>query len=417
MRGLSHSEIKAEEARNQRRYSLNSWFGTFFFASTIFAVIVLIVLLLSIINNAFGPVAVENKIDPAALSQDERSYKDFEPAELISVLEENLSRGLIRRYDREEPLAERSRADLIKLVEERVIDPTIVQSWSLSDGILRGEEIALHFEENPGHVRSFRAWLNPAFLIKPQSATPEDSGIRTAILGSMWIILVTFAFSFPIGIGAAVYLEEYAKDTRLNSFIQTNIYNLAGVPSIIYGLLGLAIFVRILEPLTSGSIFGFGDETHANGRTVFSAGLTLGLLILPIIIINTQEALRAISNGIRHSSYGLGATRWQTVRHHLLPNAMERILTGTIIALSRAIGETAPLVVVGASTFVSLDPNGIFSKFTALPIQIYQWSARPQGEFRNIAAAAILVLLILLLGMNSMAIYFRNKLSKQSRLG
>jgi phosphate transport system permease protein len=410
-------ELMFEQQKNlKQRYRMNSWFGFLFFAATAFSVIILITLLLSIINNAFGPVAVENVVNPTELNRNGKEYRELENDELIQILEEYLSKGLIRRYNREEPLENRKQSELVMLVEERIIDPSIVESWSLAEAIGSPGVIAAHFIENPGHVRSFRAWLHPKFLFQSQSSTPEDSGIRTAILGSMWTILVTFLFAFPIGIGAAIYLEEYARDNRLNHFIQTNIYNLAGVPSIIYGLLGLAIFVRVAEPLTSGAIFGAADPTTANGRTVFSAGLTLGLLILPIIIINTQEALRAIPNSLRLSSFGLGATRWQTVRHHLLPVAMERILTGTIIAISRAIGETAPLVVIGASTFVSLDPNSIFSKFTTLPIQIYQWSARPQGEFRNIAAAAILVLLILLLGMNSMAIYFRNRLSRQARV-
>jgi len=416
MSGTSGSHFPADTKAFDGRTRRNSVFALVFFAGTTFSVAVLIILLASIINNAFGPVAVENTVDPAELSIGGREYTELDSSELIGILENRLSRGLIRRYNREEALDERSSADLVRLVEERIIEPSVQQSWSLLEGLFEQEKIRSHFLENPNHTRSFRAWLNPSFIVSSQSSTPEDSGIRTALLGSIWIILVTFAFSFPIGIGAAVYLEEYAKDTRLNRFIQTNIYNLAGVPSIIYGLLGLAIFVRILEPLSSGEIFGSADPSTANGRTVFSAGMTLGLLILPIIIINTQEALRALPATLRHSSFGLGATRWQTVWHHLLPGAMERILTGTIIALSRAIGETAPLVVVGASTFVSLDPEGIFSKFTTLPIQIYQWSARPQGEFRNIAAAAILVLLILLLSMNATAIYFRNRLSRTSRV-
>jgi phosphate transport system permease protein len=416
MSGTSESHFPTDTKAFDRRTRRNSVFALVFFAGTTFSVAVLIILLFSIINNAFGPMAVENTVDPAALRIGGREYTELDSKELIGILEEHLSRGLIRRYNRETPLNERSTANLVQLVEERIIKPAVKQSWSLAEGLFEGGKIRSHFEDNPTHIRSFRAWLNPSFIVSSQSSTPEDSGIRTALLGSVWIILVTFVFSFPIGIGTAVYLEEYAKDSRLNRFIQTNIYNLAGVPSIIYGLLGLAIFVRILQPLSSGEIFGSADPSTANGRTVFSAGMTLGLLILPIIIINTQEALRALPASLRHSSFGLGATRWQTVWHHLLPGSMERILTGTIIALSRAIGETAPLVVVGASTFVSLDPEGIFSKFTTLPIQIYQWSARPQGEFRNIAAAAILVLLILLLSMNATAIYFRNRLSRTSRI-
>jgi len=179
-------------------------------------------------------------------------------------------------------------------------------------------------------------------------------------------------------------------------------------------MLGLAIFVRALEPFTSGALLGYvEDPTQANGRTILSAGLTLGLLVLPLIIINAQEAIRAVPNSLRRASYGLGATRWQTVWSHVLPNAIPGILTGTILAISRAIGETAPLVVVGASTYITFDPDSPFSKFTALPIQIYQWTARPQAEFRNLAAAAILVLLALLLTMNVSAILLRNRYRRQ----
>jgi phosphate transport system permease protein len=228
------------------------------------------------------------------------------------------------------------------------------------------------------------------------------------------VVAITILFSFPIGVGAAIYLEEYAANNRVNRIIQTNINNLAGVPSIIYGMLGLAIFVRALEPFTSGSLFGIGDATTANGRTILSAGLTLGLLILPVIIIAAQEAIRAVPNSLRQAGMALGATQWQTIWAHVLPSALPGILTGTILAVSRAIGETAPLVVVGASTLLFVDPDGPFSKFTTLPIQIYQWTARPQAEFRNIAAAAILVLLVLLISLNASAILLRNRYARRA---
>ena len=185
------------------------------------------------------------------------------------------------------------------------------------------------------------------------------------------------------------------------------------MPSIIYGMLGLAIFVRAMEPLTSGTLLGTADPTTANGRTILSAGLTLALLILPVIIINAQEAIRAVPRSLRQASYGVGATKWQTIWYHVLPNALPGILTGTILAISRAIGETAPLVVIGASTFITLDPTGPFSKFTTLPIQIYQWTARPQDQFRNLAAAAIVVLLVLLLTLNATAVLLRNRYSRR----
>jgi phosphate transport system permease protein len=222
-------------------------------------------------------------------------------------------------------------------------------------------------------------------------------------------------FAAPLGIGTAVYLEEYSNRNWFSSLVDTNINNLAGVPSIIYGMLGLAVFVRLLGRLTSGLALGVADagggDATANGRTVLSAGLTLGLLVLPVIIINAQEAVRAVPASLRQASLGLGATRWQTVWHHVLPAALPGILTGTILAISRAMGETAPLVVVGASTFITVDPTGPFSKFTTLPIQIYQWTSRPQDVFRNLAAAAILVLLAMLLSLNAVAILLRNRYS------
>ena len=212
--------------------------------------------------------------------------------------------------------------------------------------------------------------------------------------------------------GASIYLQEYAADNRLNRIIQTNISNLAGVPSIIYGLLGLAIFVRAMVNVTSGAFLGLAQGDAANGRTLLSAGLTLGLLILPMIIINAQEALKAVPFSLRQASMGLGATQWQTIWHHVLPAAMPGILTGTILSISRAMGETAPLMVVGASTYITADPSGPFSKFTTLPIQIYQWTSRPQDEFHSLAAAAIIVLLFVLLSLNAAAILLRNRFSR-----
>jgi phosphate transport system permease protein len=256
----------------------------------------------------------------------------------------------------------------------------------------------------------FKSWLRPAFVTSQQSPDPLVSGVRSAILGSLWTILVTILVALPLGVAAAVYLEEYApRDRRLTRIIQTNINNLAGVPSIIYGMLGLTIFVRLLEPLTSGAWLMSTSSGTANGRTILSAGLTLALLVLPLQIINSQESIRAVPGTLRQASFGLGATRWQTIWSHVLPSALPGILTGTILSVSRAIGETAPLVVVGASTAIFQDPGGPFSKFTVLPIQIYQWTARPQAEFRSVAAAAILVLLVMLLSLNAVAVFLRHR--------
>jgi phosphate transport system permease protein len=338
---------------------------------------------------------------------------------LITILEENISSGLLRRFESEKRLAERSQAELYQLVVERVVQPTVRRSWNLVDSLTNQAEIEAEVEKIPNGNLEFRAWLSGSFVSDPQSSTAQDAGVRTALLGSLWIIMITIAFAFPIGLGAAIYLEEYAAHVgnphlrRFNEIIQTNINNLAGVPSIIYGMLGLAIFVRSLETITSGALFGLSDPATANGRTILSAGLTMGLLILPLLIINSQEAIRAVPNSLRQAGMGLGATKWQTIWAHVLPNALPGILTGTILSISRAIGETAPLIVIGASTFIVTDPTGPFSKFTALPIQIYQWTARPQDEFRNIAAAASIVLLVLLLLLNAAAILLRNHFSKR----
>lgn len=395
-----------------QRHRRGAIWETIFRASTWVGIIALFVLLLTIFNSTFGFAAVKNSTDPTSLAINDIPIEQLHRVDLIYILKENLSEGLIRRLESEMTWEERSRKEIYSLVITRVVDPIVVETWSLFDSLLHRKRIAEEVRnEYPQATLEFRSWLNADFLITPQSPDPENAGVRTAVLGSLWTIMITILFAFPLGVGAAIYLEEYAKDTPINRLIQTNINNLAGVPSIIYGMLGLAIFVRALERFTSGAIFRMVDPTTANGRTIISAGMTLGLLILPLIIINAQEAIKAVPNSLRQASYGMGATRWQTVWHHVLPNALPGVLTGAILAISRAIGETAPLVVVGASTFITFDPKTPFSKFTTLPIQIWQWSARPQDEFRNIAAAAILVLLGLLLSLNALAIYLRNRYS------
>ena len=237
------------------------------------------------------------------------------------------------------------------------------------------------------------AWLTGEFLTSFPSRIPARAGIKPAILGSLWIMALVAAISFPFGVGAAIYLEEYAPRNRLTRVIQTNIANLAGVPSIVYGILGLAIFVRF---------FGFG-------RSILAGSATLALLVLPVVIIAAQEAIRAVPSSLREAAYGVGATRWQVVRHHVLPVAMPGILTGMILSLSRAIGETAPVIMIGALAFVAFEPTSPMDLFTVLPIQIFNWTARPQADFHGLAAAAIIVLLILLLMMNATAILLRNR--------
>lgn len=359
------------------------------------------------------PGADSGTLDFMASSIVSGTPADLSPAEMALLIQASVSKGVFRRLDSEKPFAERSQDDLYRLLEQRVIQPKVVGSWSMTGSILRRNEIEQELlSKFPEAELQWYRWLNRNFLTQPQSSVPEQAGVRTAILGSLWVVLITILISVPVGIGTAVYLQEYAGHSRLQQIIQTNIDNLAGVPSIIYGILGLAIFVRALEAITSGSAFGVADPTTANGRTVLSAGLTLALLVLPVVIINAQEAIRAVPSSLREAGYGLGATKWQVTWTHVLANALPGILTGTILAMSRALGETAPLIVIGASTFITQDPTGPYSKFTVLPMQIYQWTSRPQAEFKHIAAAASLVLLALLLLLNGTAIYLRNRFSK-----
>jgi len=238
------------------------------------------------------------------------------------------------------------------------------------------------------------------FITSFPSVTPANAGILPALIGSLWLLGLTALFSVPLGIGAAVYLEEYAPDNWLTRLIEVNISNLAGVPSIVYGLLALGVFVQVLGGLTGG-------------RSIISGSLALSLLILPVIIIATREALRAIPETVREGGYALGATQWEVIRGHLLPMALPGSLTGVILALSRAIGETAPLIVVGAAAYVTFLPDGPRDRFTAMPILIFNWVEQAQDEFRLLAAAGIVVLMGVLLLTNSFAIWLRNRYQRR----
>lgn len=241
--------------------------------------------------------------------------------------------------------------------------------------------------------------LTWSFFTSFPSRKPELAGILSAWVGTVWIMVITALIALPLGIGAGIYLEEYAKKNRLTIFIEINIANLAGVPSVIYGLLGLGLFVRYFNL----------------DRSILAGGLTLALLVLPVIILSTREALRAIPFSIREASYALGATKWQTVRQQLLPAALGNIMTGVILAMSRAIGETAPLITIGALTYIAFLPQGLLDPFTVLPIQIFNWVSRPQKGFFANAAAGIIVLLCLTLIMNAVAILLRHHYQKKIR--
>lgn len=445
------------ERQLARRHTRSGVWRGIFLMSTLIGLIALVALFGNVINEAFGTVAFASKLTESEISDVPLSELDgpalaallgeYAPRRLRVIVRDELSvvsaaefttvpvSVALAHAEMPESMADRTITELsdeevIQLlalnlsadqlydhVQTDVIGLELLKSWPLSTTLfdyatIQAEFDALVEEKDPPNPHlEFRSWLNWDFVTGSQSSYAELAGVRTAIVGTLWIMALTMLIAFPLGVGAAIYLEEYARGGGwFDRLIEVNIRNLAGVPSIIYGLLGLAIFVRTLEQLTSGAVFGV---TGVNGRTILSASATMALLILPVIIIASQEAIRAVPQSIREASYGLGATKWQTVWHQVLPAAMPGILTGTIIALSRAIGETAPLIVIGASAVIFVDPGGPFSKFTALPVQIWQWTARPQEEFRNIAAAAIIVLLGLLLFMNSFAIILRQRLSKK----
>lgn len=442
------------------------WRG-FFIMAIVIALLALLALFVNIVNSAFGYVIVDYAVNPAELT-DGRALEELSNEELSLILVEYLERRApvfirdnisavqgeafatapmseimgdlefdnaiadltIRELSAEQMAsifaANFSQSQLLTFVDDNIVRQEVVRTYPLTESLFNRAAIeAEHAANYEGTELIFQSWLNSRFLSVPMSTDALFAGIRTALFGTLWVLFVTVLFAFPIGVGAAIYLEEYAKDesshaaarkssqsgfggwlarvfsgANFSRLIETNIRNLAGVPSIIYGLLGLAIFVRAL-----------GDITQ--GRTILSAGLTMALLILPVIIINAQEAIRAVPSSIREASYGLGATKWQTISRQVLPAAIPGILTGTILAMSRAIGETAPLIVIGASTFILFDPTSPVSRFTALPIQIYSWTSRPQPEFRSLAAATIIVLLVLLLAFNATAIILRQRFRRK----
>lgn len=438
----------------QRRQMVGSMWERFFQLSNLFALLVLFVLFASIINGVFGYVAWNYAVRPAELA--DRPLTELSEPELVTMLQDKVAANVMKVLMRDtlsqvapnqftslpmrevlvnqvyDPaLADKLIHDLTPAeigkilsdnlttdrlraaIERQIIKPTIVRSWSLTESLFNYNAIvAEHDTKFPSADLKWHSWLSWDFITRPLATNATDAGLRTALIGSLWVLVITIGFSVPLGLGAAIYLQEYAsEDNWLNTLIETNIRNLAGVPSIIYGMLGLFVFVRLLAPLTSGAIFGVQGM---NGRTVLSGGLTLGLVILPVIIINAQEAIKAVAPSLREASYGLGATKWQTTSRIVIPQAAAGMLTGIILGVSRAVGETAPLIVVlGTVTFLSQDPNSPFSRTTVIPFQIYQWAFRPEQEFQSTASAAILTLLILLLLINSVAIYLRYRFTSK----
>lgn len=252
-------------------------------------------------------------------------------------------------------------------------------------------------------------WLRPELIFNFPSRFPEQAGLKAALFGTLWLMGMTALFCVPVGVGAAVYLEEYAPDNRLTRFIEVNIANLAGVPSIVYGLLGLALFVQ-------GYTIAFGgrEVELSLGRSVLAGALTMSLLVLPIVILASREAIKAVPDTYRQAAFALGASKWEVVRGIVLPAAFPGMLTGIILAMSRAVGETAPVIAISALVYLTFIPGHPLDRFTVLPIQIYNWVSRPQSEFQGLAAGGIIVLLIVLLSMNALAVYLRNKFQKRS---
>ncbi|UBH21438.1 phosphate ABC transporter permease PstA [Macrococcus armenti] len=251
-------------------------------------------------------------------------------------------------------------------------------------------------------IKKGAGYLTPEFFTNFSSTTPLKAGIKGALIGTLWLMMTIAPIAISLGVATAIYMEEYAKDNFFTRFVKVNIANLASVPSVVFGLLGLTLFVR-----------GGGIEAFSLGKSVLAAALTMSLMILPVIIVSSQEAIRAVPNAIREASLGLGATKWQTITNVVLPASIPGILTGTILALSRAIGETAPLVVIGIPTIFMKTPDNIMDRFQALPMQIFTWAKLPKEEFQFVSSAAIIVLLIMLIAMNSIAIFIRNKYQKK----
>ena len=241
-------------------------------------------------------------------------------------------------------------------------------------------------------------WMNWQFITDYPSRHPEEAGLFSALMGTVWLMAMTTLFTVPVGVGAAIYLEEYAPRNILTRVIEINIANLAGVPSIVYGLLGLALFVTWFQL----------------GRSILAGSMTLSLLVLPIVILSSREAIRAVPDSYRQAAYAMGADQWQVIKEVILPSAAPGILTGTILAMSRAIGEAAPVIAISALVYLTFVPAHPMDRFTVLPIQIYNWIARPQDEFRGLAAAGIIVLLLILLTMNSIAVFLRNRYQVRS---
>ena len=357
-------------------------------AAAAIACVMIAWLLFGIINDAFGYVLVSYEMAPPT------GIEEYDEAALAGLIRTDAGAGIVRRYEQEGALEDLPRPRLREIAETHVFQPSVLDTWSLSESLLRTAHIRGRLDETEGTALRFRAWIRPSFLTQPLERRPLTTGIRTALLGTVWIVTVSLAIAFPIGVATAVFLTEYDRGGWFSRFVRSNIETMASIPSIIYGILGLALFVRSLGPITSGAAFGV-EGTGTVGRTVLSAALTLAILVLPSIVINSRDILERVPRSYREACYAVGASRSAVVVRRVLPAVSGQLITVLFLGISRVIGETAPLLVVGAAAFISVDPQGVFSRFTALPAQVFYWSARPGLEYQRLAAAAIIVLLVL----------------------
>lgn len=377
----------------RRRHLQGRIFAVVCALATFAGVVMLAVLLLDVVMDSTGWIWSRVDRDPRMFALLQETDAGF--AERAAEIEPGLFSGMERKIEARRGRAARNDETLsdAQLAEIRMDylhgkysnDETYFERFAMQPTV--GQRLTV-----AGEI------IGDVFANFP-SRHPSKAGIKSAILGSFWLLLLTALIAIPIGIAAAVYLEEYAARNRLNRFIEINIANLAGVPSIVYGILGLAVFVRGMQL----------------GRVVLAGALTMTLLILPVIIIAAREAIKAVPDSIRQGAFALGGTRWEVVRHHVLPAAMPGMLTGVILAMSRAIGETAPMIMIGALSYVAFVPRGPLDDFTVLPIQIYNWVAMPNKEFHLLAACGIFILLGVLLLMNSAAIYIRHRAQRNIR--
>jgi phosphate transport system permease protein len=393
--------------RNEREIAINSKlksrhakaraFQIVCFASTWVGLIFLVLLLWSVGRQAFGYMWERTLTNPQIVHQmlaEDPSYMEraeeaawgftdvFGPLDESAFEPEQIPMAHLSHYQDQQSFLINLREDEPEVFAMLGIAPTTSQRIGLL-----GNNFSQFFNSFP-------------------SRNAENAGIKSAIWGTLWMISITALIAIPLGVASAIYLEEYTQKNRISRLIEINIANLAGVPSIVYGLLGLSLFVGFFSFLKSRFP---ENEMFNNPRNVMAGALTMTVLILPVIIISAREAIKAVPASLRQAAYGVGATRWQVVRHHVLPAALPGIITGVILSISRAIGETAPLIAIGALTYVAFVPDSVFSGFTALPIQVYNWVSRPQKEFHDLAASGIIVLMVILLSLNAVAVAIRHR--------